>query len=111
MIKIVSIALVALMIGGTGASAQKLDSLTVCAAFGELAEVVMRNRQSGVGLTEQMRRVPPQEHGPERDVITAIIMGAYDVTRFSTAENQRRAAQEYRDDAELQCLRAMKGMK
>ncbi len=37
--------------------------------------------------------------------------GAYDMPRFSVSENRRRAAQEYRDEAELQCMRAMRGEK
>jgi hypothetical protein len=102
-----TLATLALLVGMSSAHAAQPtpDRLYICTQFGKLAEAVMVNRQKGISLTTQIEKVAPKEAGPTRDLIASVIIAAYDAPRYHAPENQRRAAEDFRNEAEAQCLR------
>jgi hypothetical protein len=100
--------LIALSLTATPVAALTEDATKVCTGLGELAEVVMMNRQAGIALSLALTVAPPEggDTAPEvRALIVGIISGAYDTPRFSARENQRNAAQDYRNEIEAMCFK------
>jgi hypothetical protein len=91
----------------TTAPAPAETPLEACAMIGELAEAIMDGRQSGMAMSTMMGIVPAKED-PARDLIAALIAEAYDSPRFGTPQNQRRAVQDFRNNVEAQCFKAVK---
>ncbi|MDD2724427.1 MAG: hypothetical protein PHH59_10455 [Methylovulum sp.] len=72
-----------------------------CDAISELALQIMSGRQKGVSMSKMM-------HIAEQNKLTqALIIAAYEINRFSTEEYQTRVIEEFRDDAHLQCVKAL----
>lgn len=86
--------------------AQSAESLVICSASGNVAQVVMENRQNGIPMSVQVEKIlPPTE--PARSLVMAIIVAAYDVSRYSSPDNVRRAVEDFRNDTEAKCFRGM----
>ena len=88
------------------AAAQTADSLLICPATGELAQTIMTNRQNGVSMSTHVANILPKDE-TARALIMGIITAAYDVPRFSAPDNQRRAIEDFRNEMEVVCFRAM----
>jgi hypothetical protein len=68
----------------------------VCALTGQLAELTMEARQTGVPLSTTLTATT-SELGRE------LALGAYNTPAFYSAAGQRRAVQNFRNDAESAC--------
>lgn len=85
------------------AAAQNQTQITLCTQVGTLAEVLMENRQNGVPMAQQMALAPADGSTASR-MLHALVRDAYAVPRFSTPQNRRRAAEDFRDRATAICF-------
>lgn len=85
-------------------TAQTAQQIGLCASLGQLAGLIMDNRQLGASMAEQMTAIGDN---PAREIIFRVIRDAYDIPRFATEHHQRRAAQEYRVEVEAACIRSV----
>ena len=88
------------------AAAQTAESLLICPTTGKLAQTVMKNRQNGVPMSTHVANILPKEEAA-RAIVMGIITAAYEVPRFSTPANQRRAVEDFRNEMEVACFRAL----
>jgi hypothetical protein len=70
----------------------------VCESMGELAYMVMELRQEGVPMSQTMQI-------SDSDLVKAIIVEAYDYPRFSTQEYKEKAADDFRNEVEVECYK------
>jgi len=99
--------LIATVLLASPASSQNLSPQDACTVFGELAASVMTARQNGVPLSRVLGVM--EQEGDTNDLLREIIMGAYEKMRFATPSNQQRAVDDYRNEVETTCFRAMGG--
>lgn len=71
-----------------------------CRAASELAEVVMQIRQSGRPMSELM------DQAEEGTLTEKLVIDAYKHERYRTERFQRRAIEQFRDQAYLECTQA-----
>lgn len=90
----------ALLFVAATAHATTVNSL--CASIGELAESIMRARQSGASVTRML------ETAQGNKIAEALVMDAFNTSRFTSQPFIDRAAEEFRERAEVQCLRTLK---
>jgi len=78
---------------------------TFCTQIGILSSKVMELRQQEIPLSTVMS----SEVDPSlKELRDAIVLQAYDTPAFSTAENQKRAIDGYRNQQEIECFKAFK---
>ena len=70
-----------------------------CAQAGIMAGKLMQARQVGVPVSKVIEIF-------DDDAMTAIILAAYQVPRFSTDEYQQRAVADFRNEVEVMCYEA-----
>jgi len=70
-----------------------------CALVGDLAEVIMANRQVGARVSEMM------EIADGEPLVEALVLEAYKIPRYSSDEMQMRSVEDFRNDAEALCYR------
>jgi hypothetical protein len=101
----IRIALTTLVLTATPVAALTDDATQVCTKLGELAHQIMVNRQAGIALSMALSVIQkPEGDTSTYDLITRIIVGAYDTPRYSTSTYQRIAAMDYRDEIETACF-------
>ncbi|HAC66507.1 MAG TPA: hypothetical protein DCP19_00675 [Pseudomonas sp.] len=78
------------------------QALTKCKGVSEVAEQIMRQRQSGVKMSDLMDKVSQgREVNP---ILAGMVTGAYQKSAFSTDEYRDKAASEYRDKYYTACI-------
>ncbi len=77
-----------------------------CKIMGEVAEKVMRDRQTGRSLSSMIDSVDSVENKSLQGIMKMIVISAYDVPRYGTREHQERAVGEFADMILLSCLKA-----
>lgn len=80
------------------------DWRELCGSFGELAEVVMSARQSGVPMAILINSVADNAY---RDVFEKMVIAAYNMPRYSTEGMQKRSVEDFRDKVYLGCAKSM----
>ena len=70
-----------------------------CSQMGTMAAKIMEVRQIGVAVSKVIEIF-------DDDAMTAIILAAYQVPRFSTDEYQQRAIADFRNEVEVMCYEA-----
>ena len=75
----------------------------ICKSTGDLAEVIMLNRQQGVAMSALMAVNDSQANSALKELITALIKAAYSVPQMSLEANRRDMAARFRNDAEAGC--------
>ena len=104
------IGLVMCVMAGSALAETPQGSAPLCAVLGEIAENVMIARQNGAALSEMMTVADAAgDDTSARQLLTEIILAAYETPRFSVEGNQRRAAQDHRAMVETTCYRAAGG--
>jgi hypothetical protein len=76
-----------------------------CGSMGELAATIMENRQSGVSMATMMEAVPGEGNSTS-ELSETLIISAFETPRYSTDQMQKRAVEEFRDEAYLSCVKA-----
>lgn len=100
-LKIYSIAIACILIPTSAVAGN--DWRSTCKLISSLAETVMVNRQNGVSMVKMMETAK----GAVKDMTETLIMSAYDKPRFSTDEMQKRSVEDFRDQAYLECIKAI----
>ena len=101
----IRIALTALALTATPVAALTDDATKACTELGALAHQVMVNRQAGIALSKILSVIQkPEGDTSAYEIITHIIVGAYDIPRFSTRTYQIVAAEDYRNEIETACF-------
>ena len=91
-----------LAVFGTPSLGQEVTVDTLCASFGEVAEVTMLARQMEIPLSEVLSNI--EEGGDPSGLLRKIILDAYSKPAYSIPENQQEAAAQFRNHWELQCF-------
>lgn len=81
------------------------ESIT-CEQFGELAESIMKSRQTGVPLSSLMNVIKDTPETDGNEIFRNMIVMAYDEPRYSSDNMQRRAIEDYRNLWELGCYQS-----
>ena len=76
-----------------------------CAIVGDLAESVMRARQTGVPMSKAME-IGAQQSEDAKNLIEMFALQAYHQTRFSTEPLRHDAVVDFRNNIELECYQA-----
>ena len=80
-------------------AAQAFDYDKFCTAHGEMAEVIMKNRQAGTALSEMLTVAK------DDDLIRSVVMMAYKQPRMRMPENQTEMVVNFRSERELACFK------
>lgn len=92
----------------SSASAEAGGDQHVCGAMGALAGSIMEMRQTGVPLSEMMRRITDAVADEAmKEFARAAVMMAYAAPYYSTREFKENAINEFRNEAELSCFKSM----
>lgn len=73
-----------------------------CSPVSQLAEKIMRARQSGISLLQLM------EIANGNKIAEALVQDAFKQSRFSSEPFQDRAVQDFRERVEIECVRSVK---
>jgi hypothetical protein len=81
---------------------------SVCRSVMELSRQMMKNRQVGVPVTDMMDVFvnDPSTDAKHKNLMMEIVMRAYDAPRYSTAEYQDKAADEFANSYYLDCMKS-----
>lgn len=77
-------------------------SKSPCDDISDLALQIMRGRQNGTAMSKMM------QIAEDNKLIQAMVIAAYEKNRYSTEEVQTKIIEEFRDDAHLQCVKALR---
>lgn len=80
--------------------------LQLCTNIGNLSETIMDSRQRGGSMSDMIRLA--STNGRLRELTVIIIEQAFEVPRFNTPENRRRAVVDFRNEKEAECFRALR---
>lgn len=89
--KLIASAVIALT--ATTAQAQDID----CAKIGDIASIIMENRQIGVSMSEQMSAIDGVS------LLEGMVIDAYRAPRMSMPENRMKMVEDFRAEFELMC--------
>lgn len=84
------------------ATSNKIAPHSECDSISKLAENIMNNRQHGTAMSKMM------QIAEDNKLIQAMVISAYEKNRYSTEEVQTKIIEEFRDDAHLQCVKALR---
>ena len=81
---------------------------SVCRSVMELSRQMMTNRQVGVPVTDMMDVFvnDPNTDAKHKNLMMEIVMRAYDAPKYSTAEYQEEAADEFANGYYLDCMKS-----
>ena len=82
-------------------------NMELCKVLGESAETTMKARQVGVAMSAALSSIPSELTGEGRRLLENIVVEAYKIPRFSSAEMQFKTIQDYRNRIELACFTTM----
>lgn len=79
---------------------------SICRAASKTARAVMRNRQLGISMNDQMDKLLPSAEPAIKGTIESMIRLAYTKPRFNTPAYIQSAETDFEDEYQLLCLRA-----
>lgn len=79
---------------------------SICRSASKTARAIMRNRQIGMSMNDQMDKLLPSAEPAIKDTIESMIRLAYTKPRFNTPEYRQRAETDFEDEYQLLCLQA-----
>lgn len=79
---------------------------SICRAASKTARAVMRNRQLGISMNDQMDKLLPGAEPAIKGTIESMIRLAYTKPRFSTPAYKQSAETDFEDEYQLLCLQA-----
>lgn len=80
-----------------------------CAELGNLAEEIMKIRQTEHPVSEVLKSLTPSDAPKEaQDIVRQVILDAYSQGAMRTEENKRRQVSEFRNYVEIECLQSQK---
>ena len=82
------------------------DWKSICRSASKTARAIMRNRQLGISMNDQMDQLLPSAEPAIKGTIESMIRLAYTKPRFSTPEYKQSAETDFEDEYQLLCLRA-----
>lgn len=82
------------------------DWKSICRSASKAAGAVMRNRQLGISMNDQMDTLLPKAEPAIKGIMESMIRLAYTKPRFSTQEYKKSAETDFEDEYHLLCLRA-----
>ena len=91
-----SLTAAAVLLMAAPASAQEGEKAS-CTVIGDFAEKVMEKRQEGIAMSRIMKIAE------DSDLLSAIVVAAYDQQRWQTKKIQRQTIQDFRNEIELIC--------
>lgn len=77
------------------------DYMELCREISTLAESIMSNRQSGTSIVQMM------DIADGNGLAQSLVAAAYEEPRYSTPQYQAEAISDFRDQAYLECYRAV----
>jgi uncharacterized protein YlaN (UPF0358 family) len=77
-----------------------------CYALGQLAEVIMLDRQQGKSPTEVLERYVLPQDTERQDLVRDIVFRAFELPAFANHGSQQTSVQEFRNEIELECYLA-----
>lgn len=77
------------------------DYMELCREISNLAESIMSNRQSGASMVQMM------DIADGNGLAQSLVAAAYEEPRYSTPQYQQEAISDFRDQAYLECYRAV----
>ena len=89
----------------TFTSAYADDWSEKCDSYTQLAEAIMKARQSGVSMAKLMKTVKKKDGG---DFVVQLIIDAYDTPRYSSEKMQQETIENFRDNNYLECVKALR---
>ena len=91
----------------TAQAEPKVETWTdICPDMGETAETVMNSRQEGSTLSSLITILDDLPMHPDlKEYFRVMTFAAFEETRWRTAENKRRAVEEFRERWELSCYK------
>lgn len=97
--------IMATLLMASPATAQATDDNKdiLCPPIGRMAEVIMRSRQNGVIMSDLLATISPDADPKIKNLFRAIAIDAYKKSRYSTAEYQQTAIEDFRNDVESMC--------
>lgn len=100
------IALLLLSVPAVALSAEKeFDKVKLCEAAGDMAEVIMDARLSGVPMQKLMKRV--NEDPANGEMVSLMVVKAYESPMYQTEEHKTRAKVEFKNKWYLDCYKAV----
>lgn len=84
-------------------TAQAEEKQDICGIVNELAGSIMSARQRGVDMAQAMKAAG---ENAEVDFIRQIIIAAYEKPRYSVAENQQAAVNDFKNSVYLICVKS-----
>jgi hypothetical protein len=106
LIKTVLVAATLVLVANTALAQTK--PANQCEMIESLARQVMSNRQSGVSLSSMMKVAETPKAGAMGAVMRELTLLAYKEPQYSAAENKRKSANEFANQAALLCLKKNK---
>lgn len=97
--------LILCVLAATPLHAETVNRQAICTVMGEMSEQIMMARQSGVSLSKIMG-IAEKADADLRPLAEEIIEEAYWRPRMNAPENQRREAQNFRNEMEFMCYEA-----
>lgn len=79
---------------------------SICRSASKTARAIMRNRQIGMSMNDQMDKLLPSAEPVIKDTIESMIRLAYTKPRFNTPEYRQRAEIDFENEYQLLCLQA-----
>ena len=79
---------------------------TICRSASKTASAVMRNRQLGISMNNQMDNLLPAADPAIKGVMESMIRLAYTKPRYSSSQYQQNAITDFEDEYLLMCLQS-----
>jgi len=99
--KIITIIIMAIIVGiFTNAQAEERFP---CKDLSDAAETIMKCRQDGMKMSLIIEALPENE---VKNIFISIVQDAYDVPRFETEKNKRKAVIDFTNSVYLECSKA-----
>lgn len=92
---------IALTLAATTAQAEGLNADEICPKLSEIAASFMEARQSGISMAKLM------EIAGDSTLLKAMVVDAFEVSRYSTPELRARKIEDFRDSVYLSCYREL----
>jgi hypothetical protein len=81
------------------------DKADMCASLSDMARSIMGARQNGAAMSEMIKIA--QNTDPKLvDLVSSIVVAAYDEPRFSSPEYQREAVDDFGNAVYLTCFKS-----
>jgi hypothetical protein len=83
------------------------DWKQTCSTVGDMAEQIMKSRQSGMAISVLMDLVKDTKL-PEGSAVEGLILQAYEKPRFSTDKHIKRSIENFKNDGYMACVKDLR---